>query len=86
MAAMYGGIWKEAWRVWPWLREPSDKVGWNWLERIANKFDFEVMKRKTLTLDQLIDWVRSVEPEDTPQPTETLVATEAHAEVVNGDS
>jgi hypothetical protein len=81
MTAMYGGIWKEAWRVWPWLNNSAGGIhAQTWLNRIATKFDFEVMGRKTLTLEAFIDYVRSVEPPELEETAngdraETSVAT-----------
>jgi hypothetical protein len=37
-----------------------------------------VFEKCDLTLDQLIDWVRSVEPEDAPQLTEAVAAQVAN--------
>lgn len=39
---------------------------------IAHNFNEHVHGAKDWTLDQLIDWVRSVEPEETPSPTVAL--------------
>jgi hypothetical protein len=50
---------------------------------ITHLFDMHVFGHCDWTLDQLIDWVRSVEPEEAPQLTETLVATEASHKVVH---
>jgi hypothetical protein len=52
---------------------------------IAHIFDFHVMggAHPLWTLDQLIDWVRSIEPtEATPSPSAALVANDARTEVV----
>lgn len=64
-----GGIGKR----WPWSAELTDSdfpCGCNMGERyehsirgsIAHIFDLHVMHLKDWTLDELIDWVRSVEP------------------------
>src|SRR5437899_8234398 len=81
-------------RAWQWTRrivtEQSceSAIGEHNLgEAITHLFDTHVMQPKewgvkAWTLDQLIDWVRSVEPaEDTPGSDVALAATEARAEV-----
>jgi hypothetical protein len=60
--AVGGSNWHDASNYFPWLRkEGSDwefsKEAW----RIVQMFDLRVMKGK-MTLDELIDYVRSVEP------------------------
>lgn len=64
------GDWHEAWRIWPWLNTmclASAPNQWEDAEsdyfwEIIRHFDRDVMAQRTMTLDQLIDWVRSVEP------------------------
>jgi len=49
---------------------------------IAHLFDFHVFGKRDWTLDQLIDWVRSVEPaEATPQTEQAVAESRVHAEV-----
>ena len=77
---------------WPWITEhpgkcplcnrvffyPCDTT----MMLIAHLFDTHVMDFDDITLDQLIDWVRSVEPaEDVPGNDGALAAEAAHAEV-----
>lgn len=56
-------------RQWPWLRnevpEGVVSTAGNWTGAIWYRFDIEVMIERTLTLDQLIDWVRTIEPPET---------------------
>lgn len=77
MAALAVGKcnWQWAKEIWPWLRNLSLSTGCDYESEIYTRFDQDVMARGTLTLDQLIDYVRSVEPaepvESTPiQPAE----------------
>lgn len=62
--------------AWPWLKLPApgpnccnhvpttarDSMSYIW-----HLFDSHVMRLRDWTLDQLIDWVRANEPEETPQ-------------------
>src|ERR1700684_1956321 len=59
---------------WPWLTNeiPYPTFSGNLgaesaLTVIYLIFDFDVMHTGKVTLDQLIDWVRSVEPKDSPE-------------------
>lgn len=55
---------------WPWTTTTMSRPCGCWLyprkmsakEIIAHLFDKHVMRRKDWTLDQLVEWVRSVEP------------------------
>lgn len=74
MAALAMGRrnWEEARDVWPWLEQLNGKTHKSYEEEIYQRFDFDVM-RKGMTLEQLIDYVRSVEPaEEFPTPTEAV--------------
>jgi hypothetical protein len=35
---------------------------------IAHTFDYHVMRKKNWTLEQLVEWVKTVEPDDVPPP------------------
>jgi hypothetical protein len=66
LAVQGKGDWRDADTIWPWLAESAaDKLHLDYLEswfwEIIARFDNDVMNGK-MTLDQLIDWVRSVEP------------------------
>jgi len=80
--------------AWPWTMQlpktppcGCDIGDYNLGQAITHLFDTHVMKPaefkvEAWTLDQLIDWVRSVEPaEDAPGSDGALAATEAHVEV-----
>lgn len=61
-------------KVWPWLYGKSfrcpqcDERGEdNAMNIIVHLFDHHIMWNPDLTLDQLIDWVRSVEPQETTE-------------------
>jgi hypothetical protein len=61
-----GKDWHDASYIWPWLNNKvleKDKtsIADLYLFEIASRFDCDVMTG-TITLDRLIDWVRSVEP------------------------
>jgi len=88
----------DCYRAWPWTMQIVTKplcdcaIGdHNIGQAITHLFDTHVMnpaewptewKVKAWTLDQLIDWVRSVEPaEDAPGSDGALATTEAHVEV-----
>lgn len=69
--------WTFAYRLWPWLYKTDPAMNNNYLESVWKKFDIQVMgcdedlrvrKLERMTFDQLIDWVRSVEP---PEETAT---------------
>ena len=56
---------------WPWLwRDTLCPVNWcceeptSAIHSLTHQFDYFVMLTKSMTLDQLIDWVRSVEPSE----------------------
>lgn len=58
---------------WPWLHEKGfcpacgedqGKMGDDYCHAIWHQFDYSVMAKGTMTLDQLIDWVRANEPPD----------------------
>ena len=85
-------------RAWPWTMQlpktrpcGCDIGDYNLGQAITHLFDLHVMNPaewpaewnvKAWTLDQLIDWVRSVEPaEDVPSSDGALAATEARVEV-----
>jgi hypothetical protein len=81
MAALAVGnrSWVHCKEEWPWLKEFSPGYGGDYESDIYTRFDFYVMRQKSMTLDQLIDWVRSVEPAEVPaapleQPLEHLSA------------
>ena len=84
----------DCFKAWPWTKQiimkPPCKctVGDETIgQAITHLFDIHVMqaaewKVEAWTLDQLIDWVRSVErAEDAPSSDGALAATEAHVEV-----
>ena len=84
----------ECFKAWPWTMQlPKTPLcdcyvgDCNLGQMITHLFDTHVMqaadcKVEAWTLDQLIDWVRSVEPaEDVPSSDGALAATEARAEV-----
>jgi hypothetical protein len=58
----------EIYHYWPWLRNatlsPVDDGVHDGMEVIYSIFDFHVMRKGDWTLDQLIDWVRSIEPDE----------------------
>jgi len=68
--------------TWPWLKSApahcSSCEYWNTTMHGAAKvwlpFDTHVMSDKTMTLDQLIDWVRSIEPQEEAEQV-TVTAT-----------
>ena len=73
---------------WPWLREKMRALpcGCKYIQMydsaITHLFDIHVMEGDW-TLDQLIDWVRSVEPaEATPQTEQAIAESAARVEVV----
>lgn len=67
-----GHTWMEASEIWPWLRyRPAD--GFFPLVEIMVRFDRLVMKGE-MTLDQLIDYVRSIEPQETEAREEETIA------------
>ena len=85
---------EDCFKAWPWTMQSLKTVpctcgieDYNPGQAITHLFDTHVMQPKewgvkAWTLDQLIDWVRSVEPaEDTPGSDVALAATEARAEV-----
>ena len=71
--------WSGADSIWDWLNEKAERpcrCGRPWVgqaqsqsQHIVHIFDWHVMRDKTWTLDQLINWVRSIEP---PEPEESL--------------
>lgn len=75
--------WLESATIWPWLREtwtaPLPEFFHTYLSVgshtkryvIARVFDGSVISRKSLTFEQFIDWVRSVEPSD-PEPPKSV--------------
>jgi hypothetical protein len=88
MAALAVGLryWKDVGEVWPWVLDPdpANPTG-DYREAIYSRFDCEVMGEKSLTLDQLIDWIRSVEPNEAEEPPQAqsvplAVAEGAHVE------
>lgn len=56
--------WPEAAAVWPWVRH-NDGNDNRLILLIAHTFDHYVMHLKTMSLDQFIEWVRSIEPKET---------------------
>ena len=79
--------------AWPWTRQSLKTVpctcgveDYNLGQAITHLFDVHVMDAavrnvKAWTLDQLIDWVRSVEPaEDAPESDGALAARDAELE------
>jgi len=80
MKAEFGsGLWgkfandnweQAAWTEWPWILEEFDEPDWwenrlgvNTGEQIISSMFFDVHD-KSMSLEQLIDWVRSVEPSE----------------------
>jgi hypothetical protein len=71
------GDWSD--RVFPWLKRPLPQEKslcrccrreYSYGRSIAHIFDWHVHIDKTWTLEQLCDWVRSVEPEEAPEQAE----------------
>ena len=67
--AVDGKNWCAADRYWPWLLgngSDDDRFLYvrSYRAQIIDMFDKDVMVLKTKTLDQLIDWIRSVEPQE----------------------
>jgi hypothetical protein len=65
---------------WPWLKnQTSSKFPCGCVvlgeelfdEVVMHLFDVHIFNRKDWTLDQLIDWVRSVEPQEAPAEAES---------------
>lgn len=82
---------------WPWLINdcphicPScgqgGNVGDSYFYAISHIFDNHVANlNPDLSLDQLIDWVRSVEPDETPSLPDAVAADVIGAEVVQKDA
>jgi hypothetical protein len=88
---------EEVIRVWPWLENTIKQLPckcesslYNYAQVIGHLFDDHIMDGTIdsgplpgdrWTLDQLIDWVRSVEPEEAPSPTQGASRDAIHAEV-----
>lgn len=71
--AVGGNNWHQATKYWPWLHniDPEERglpLSGNFYFSIIRQFDRDVMLLKRMTLDQLIDWVRSIEPPEQEQP------------------
>lgn len=70
VAAVGGRTWHDAISYWSWLGEQNpdantvSTMGPTFYWSIIHKFDRDVMLRGDMTLDQLIDWVRSIEPQE----------------------
>lgn len=62
------GNWQQAGNIWPWLGDGIDPDCR--MYDVTAKFDCDVMAG-LMTLDQLIDWVRSIEPAE-PNEAEKL--------------
>lgn len=59
--------WLDAQNHWGWLNKSASPFD-SWALVLGTTFDREVMIRKSMTMDQFIDWVRSIEPnEDSPE-------------------
>lgn len=64
-------------RQWPWLTKTAAQCPWCDLDLSApdlgasqivyHPFDIHVMSRKQITLEQMCDWIRSIEPPE-PEP------------------
>ena len=60
---------------WPWLKKScyfpcSCGLHFSYTDAIAHVFDFHVMSKRwnqQWTMDQLIDWIKSVEPAEEPK-------------------
>lgn len=74
--SLFMGRWSMASKVWPWLEEKpfgsKNDYGWH----IINNFSRVINKK--ITLDELVDWIRSVEPKE-----ETIETHNLELEVVN---
>jgi hypothetical protein len=78
--------WSDAAEIWPWLVDrkgyplPCRHTEATGLWAVAHLFDRHVMGRchaeHGMTLEQLCDWVRSVEPEEAPEQAEVFAETE----------
>ena len=93
MAANAAGIPREYGcirREWPWLREPAGvcpkcqlkTFAGDLLSIVYHLFDAHVIRRKDLSLDELIDIVRSIEPAEPEQlSTDQAFCDETEAKV-----
>ena len=67
---------------WPWLHSASvnckqcQKLTYR-AEIVWHSFDWHVMHDQTMTLDQLIDFIRSIEPPDPEESSEVKIKVEA---------
>lgn len=79
MAALAVGkrLWTDAKEIWPWLSLQYEPESTTYESAIYGRFDVDVQKG-LLTLDQLIDWVRSVEPAE-PEPQSEPTIAEGYA-------
>jgi hypothetical protein len=70
-----GAAWQRASDVWNWLNDKSSSIKWGEtrLMEIACKFDIWVMTEASMTLEQFIEHVRSIEP---AEPTESAESVE----------
>lgn len=79
VAVQGSGNWHDAAKIWTWLSNSceSPSGAGSYFFEVAYKFDFFVCDKGTMTLDQLIDWVRAVEPSEPPAPLTATVTTPA---------
>lgn len=70
-----------AMRIWPWLSKPSHPSvhTWSYFNLIAFRFDNQVCNG-LMTLEQLVDYVRSVEPAEDESPENGQVVVETALE------
>jgi hypothetical protein len=60
--------WCDAKRHWNWLNKTANNSMNTWAFTVGIKFDMQVLFSKSMTMDEFIDWVRSIEPnEDSPE-------------------
>jgi len=65
--------WSNANEVWPWLGHYAGKDQGP-MSDVVGKFDFDYLNMRQVTLEQFVDWVRSVEPnEDANESAEQLL-------------
>lgn len=81
MAALAVGRrkWMYCKQEWPWLKELSPAYGAAYEIDIYTRFDVYVMRQKSMTLDELIAWIRSVEPAEAPAAEPVVAEAEVRA-------
>lgn len=59
--------------LWPWLNKPYSQDD-SMMSHIFTRFDDEVIRGRTMTIEQLADYVRSIEPSE-PESTNNEIST-----------